>query len=129
MDVIVTDHHEPGEVLPIADIIIHPSLKDTTYPFPHLAGVGVAFKVAHALLGEIPKELLLSSSHWYNSGSCFIDGENRYLVQQGLKQMQHTDSVAIEALANVSGVELRSIDEETVGFMFGPRINAVGTTW
>ena len=64
MDVIVTDHHEPGEVLPVADIIIHPGLKDTTYPFPYLAGVGVAFKVAHALLGEIPKELLLLSRNW-----------------------------------------------------------------
>ena len=126
MDVIVTDHHEPGENLPIADIIIHPSLSDTTYPFPHLAGVGVAFKVAHALLGEIPKDLFYLVAIGTIADLVSLTGENRYLVQQGLKQLQHTDSVAIEALANVSGVELRSIDEETVGFMFGPRINAVG---
>ncbi|WP_411747078.1 single-stranded-DNA-specific exonuclease RecJ [Psychrobacillus psychrotolerans] len=126
MDVIVTDHHEPGEILPIADIIIHPSLKETTYPFPHLAGVGVAFKVAHALLGEIPKEFYYLVAIGTIADLVSLTGENRYLVQQGLKQMQHTDSVAIEALANVSGVDLRSIDEETVGFMFGPRINAVG---
>jgi len=126
MDVIVTDHHEPGEILPIADIIIHPGLTNTTYPFPHLAGVGVAFKVAHALLGEIPKDLYYLVAIGTIADLVSLTGENRYLVQQGLKQMQHTDSVAIEALANVSGVELRSIDEETVGFMFGPRINAVG---
>ncbi|MCZ8541565.1 single-stranded-DNA-specific exonuclease RecJ [Psychrobacillus psychrodurans] len=126
MDVIVTDHHEPGENLPMADIIIHPNLRDSTYPFPHLAGVGVAFKVAHALLEEIPKEFFYLVAIGTIADLVSLTGENRYLVQQGLKQMQQTDSVAIEALANISGIELRSIDEETVGFMFGPRINAVG---
>lgn len=126
MDVIVTDHHEPGDALPMADIIIHPGLKGTSYPFPHLAGVGVAFKVAHALLGEIPKDYFYLVAIGTIADLVSLTGENRYLVQQGLKQMQQTDSIAIEALANVSGVEIRSIDEETVGFMFGPRINAVG---
>ncbi|MEK4486577.1 single-stranded-DNA-specific exonuclease RecJ [Psychrobacillus sp. FSL H8-0484] len=126
MDVIVTDHHEPGEELPIADIIIHPGLKDTTYPFPHLAGVGVAFKVAHALIGEMPKELFYLVAIGTIADLVSLTGENRYFVQQGIKQMQRTDSVAIEALANVSGVEISAINEETIGFMFGPRINAVG---
>ncbi|WP_144511182.1 single-stranded-DNA-specific exonuclease RecJ [Bacillus sp. FJAT-22090] len=126
MDVIVTDHHEPGEVLPAADIIIHPGLQDTLYPFPHLAGVGVAFKVAHALLGEIPKEFFYLVAIGTIADLVSLTGENRYFVQQGIKQMQRTDSIAIEALANVSGVEISTINEETVGFMFGPRLNAVG---
>ena len=126
MDVIVTDHHEPGETLPNADIIIHPALKDTTYPFPHLAGVGVAFKVAHALIGEIPNEFFYLVAIGTIADLVSLTGENRYFVQQGIKQMQRTDSVAIEALANVSGVEIPTINEETIGFMFGPRINAVG---
>lgn len=126
MDVIVTDHHEPGEELPVADIIIHPSLRDSTYPFPHLAGVGVAFKVAHALIGEIPKELFYLVAIGTIADLVSLTGENRYFVQQGIKQMQRTNSIAIEALANVSGVEVSTIDEETIGFMFGPRINAVG---
>ncbi len=125
MDVIVTDHHEPGEELPKADIIIHPEL-DNTYPFKHLAGVGVAFKVAHALLGEMPKELFYLVAIGTIADLVSLTGENRYFVQQGLNQMKRTDSVGIEALANVSGVEVSSINEETVGFMFGPRINAIG---
>lgn len=126
MDVILTDHHEPGEVLPAADIIIHPGLHNTTYPFPHLAGVGVAFKVAHALLGEIPKEFYYLVAIGTIADLVSLTGENRYFVQQGIKQMQRTDSIAIEALANVSGVEISTINEESVGFMFGPRLNAVG---
>ncbi|MFJ5768502.1 single-stranded-DNA-specific exonuclease RecJ [Psychrobacillus sp. NPDC093180] len=126
MDVIVTDHHEPGETMPAADIIIHPGLQDTLYPFPHLAGVGVAFKVAHALIGEIPKEFYYLVAIGTIADLVSLTGENRYFVQQGIKQMQRTDSIAIEALANVSGADISSINEETVGFMFGPRINAVG---
>lgn len=126
MDVIVTDHHEPGEELPAADVIIHPGLENTSYPFPYLAGVGVAFKVAHALLGEIPKDLYYLVSIGTIADLVSLTDENRYFVQQGLKQMKRTESVAIEALSNVSGVDIATINEETVGFMFGPRINAIG---
>ena len=55
MDYILTDHHEPGPELPDAFAIIHPKLEDNPYPFKDLAGVGVAFKLAHALLGESRK--------------------------------------------------------------------------
>ncbi|WP_391116158.1 single-stranded-DNA-specific exonuclease RecJ [Psychrobacillus sp. L3] len=126
MDVIVTDHHEPGEELPEADIIIHPGLKGTTYPFPYLAGVGVAFKVAHALTGEIPTELYYLVAIGTIADLVSLTDENRYFVQKGIKQMKRANSLAIEALANVSGVEVSTISEESIGFMFGPRINAVG---
>lgn len=126
MDVIVTDHHEPGEMLPVADVIIHPNLKDSTYPFPHLAGVGVAFKVAEALVGEELEELYYLVAIGTIADLVSLTDENRYFVQQGLQQMRRTNLLAIEALANVSGVDISTINEETVGFMFGPRINAIG---
>ncbi|WP_313891744.1 single-stranded-DNA-specific exonuclease RecJ [Psychrobacillus sp.] len=126
MDVIVTDHHEPGEVLPVADVIIHPRLANSSYPFPYLAGVGVAFKVAHALTGEIPKDLYDLVAIGTIADLVSLTDENRYFVQQGIKLMKRNNSVAIEALANVSGVEVSTISEETIGFMFGPRINAIG---
>ena len=58
MDYIVTDHHEPGPVLPEALAILHPKKPGETYPFSDLAGAGVAMKLAHALLGELPEELI-----------------------------------------------------------------------
>ena len=57
LDLIITDHHEPGPVLPNAFAIIHPKLEDSLYPFKDLAGVGVALKLAHALLGRLPEHL------------------------------------------------------------------------
>ncbi|MBL3199508.1 single-stranded-DNA-specific exonuclease RecJ, partial [Klebsiella pneumoniae] len=58
IDLIITDHHEPPPELPEALAIIHPKLDVGVYPFHYLAGVGVAFKVAHALLGRVPEHLL-----------------------------------------------------------------------
>ena len=58
MDIIITDHHEVGEVMPEADAIIHPRHPEGAYPFGELAGVGVAFKLACALLGEVPQDLI-----------------------------------------------------------------------
>ena len=58
MDVIVTDHHEPPEILPQALAVINPKKPGCPYPYKHLAGVGVAFKLAHALLERLPEELL-----------------------------------------------------------------------
>ncbi|WP_252314316.1 DHH family phosphoesterase [Sinobaca sp. H24] len=66
MDVIITDHHEPPPELPEAFAIINPKKPGCSYPFKELAGVGVAFKVAHALLGELPGALFRSGNTWYN---------------------------------------------------------------
>lgn len=125
LDVIITDHHEAGETLPNADFIIHPHL-ESAYPFSHLAGVGVAFKLAHALLGRLPEEYLYLVAIGTIADIVPLQDENRYFVKRGLELMRKQPTEAIRALAAVAGVEINDINEETVGFGFGPRINAVG---
>lgn len=126
MDVIVTDHHEAGEILPPADAIIHPRHPLGAYPFGELAGVGVAFKVAHALLGKVPRELFELVAIGTIADLVSLHDENRYFVQEGIKQLRVSNRPAIQALCQVAGTEQHQIDEETIGFLFGPRINALG---
>lgn len=126
MDVIVTDHHEPGEILPPADVIIHPRHPAGNYPFGELAGVGVAFKVAHALYGKLPKHLLEIAAIGTVADLVPLLDENRYLVKAGLEALQHSTRPAIQALCKVAGVNQQEIDEETIGFGFAPRLNALG---
>lgn len=126
MDVIITDHHEPGDILPPADAIIHPRHPKGNYPFGELAGVGVAFKLAHALLGFIPKELFELVAIGTVADLVPLKNENRYFVKQGLHHMRKSVRPAIQALCQISGIEQQNITEETIGFMFGPRINALG---
>lgn len=125
VDVIVTDHHEMKETLPDAYALIHPRLGDT-YPFPDLAGVGVAFKLACALLGEVPVELLDLVAIGTIGDLVPLKDENRILVQQGLKVLQQTDRIGLRALAEVADIDLTKANEETIGFAIGPRINALG---
>ncbi|MGX9135386.1 single-stranded-DNA-specific exonuclease RecJ [Rummeliibacillus sp. JY-2-4R] len=126
LDVIITDHHEPGEVLPPADVIIHPRHPDGHYPFGELAGVGVAFKVAHALYGKFPKHLLEIVAIGTIADLVPLLDENRYLVKAGIEALQHTARPAIKALCKVSGIKQQEINEETIGFSIGPRLNALG---
>lgn len=126
MDVIITDHHEAGEVWPAADAIIHPRHPEGQYPFEDLAGVGVAFKVACALLGEIPFDLLELVAIGTVADLVPLRGENRYFVKTGIERMRKTKRPGIQALARVAGTEQSQLTEESIGFMIGPRINAVG---
>ncbi|WP_449442826.1 single-stranded-DNA-specific exonuclease RecJ [Ureibacillus acetophenoni] len=126
MDVIVTDHHEAGEVLPSADVIIHPRLPEGHYPFGELAGVGVAFKLAHALYGKVPTHLYEFVAIGTVADLVPLVGENRYLVQQGIQSMRRSNNPWIRAICEVSGVTQHEIDEDSVGFYFGPRLNAIG---
>ena len=88
MEVIITDHHEAGEVWPDADAIIHPRHPEGTYPFPDLAGVGVAFKLASALLDEVPFDLLELVAIGTVADLVPLRGENRYFVKEGIEQMR-----------------------------------------
>lgn len=126
MDVIVTDHHEIGEELPIADIIVHPRHPKGQYPFGELAGVGVAFKLAHALYGEIPEHLFEYVAIGTVADLVPLVGENRYFVQKGIEKLRISQQPWVAALCEISGVNKQEIDEEVIGFYFGPRLNAVG---
>ncbi len=126
MDLIITDHHEPGPVLPAAFAIIHPKLEDSTYPFRELAGVGVAFKLAHALYGKLPEHLLDIAVIGTVADLVSLTGENRLIATRGLQKMKSTNCVGLQALFKLTGVNPSSINEETIGFSVAPRINAAG---
>lgn len=126
MDIIITDHHEAGEVWPNADAILHPKHPKGNYPFPDLAGVGVAFKLATALLGEAPKDLLEIVAIGTVADLVLLRGENRYFVKKGIEEMRKTRRPGISALAKVASTPQSQLNEESIGFMIGPRLNAPG---
>jgi len=126
LDLIITDHHEPGPVLPEALAIIHPKLPDSTYPFRELAGVGVAFKLAHALYGEVPDHLFEIAVIGTIADLVSLKDENRLIAKKGLEKLKVTQNIGLRAILKVAGVDPTSINEETIGFTLAPRINAVG---
>lgn len=126
IDVIVTDHHELKDTLPKAYAIVHPRHPDFNYPFPDLAGVGVAFKVATALLGYLPTELLDLVAIGTIADLVSLTDENRILVSHGLKSLSNTDRIGLQSLAKVSQFNLNEITSEMVSFQISPRLNALG---
>lgn len=126
IDLIITDHHEPGPVLPEALAIIHPKLPGSQYPFRELAGVGVAFKLAHALYGEIPEHLFEIAVIGTVADLVSLKGENRSIVKKGLENLKATKNIGLRAVLKLAGVHPTAINEETIGFTLAPRINAVG---
>lgn len=126
LDLIITDHHEPGPELPEALAIIHPKRPGSIYPFHELAGVGVAFKLATALLGEIPEYLLPFVAIGTLGDLVSLQDENRYIVKKGLELLPTCHNLGLKALLNVAGVDINNVNEVTIGFTIGPRINAPG---
>lgn len=126
VDVIVTDHHELPNILPDAYGIIHPRHPEGTYPFGELAGVGVAFKLAWALLEDIPMELLDLVAIGTIADMVSLTDENRAMVIWGLEQMKQGERLGISQLLAVSGSKMRDLDETTIGFSIAPRLNAIG---
>ncbi|QAS54085.1 single-stranded-DNA-specific exonuclease RecJ [Halobacillus litoralis] len=124
IDLIITDHHEVQEVLPEAFSIIHPKTS-ADYPFQELAGVGVAFKFAQALLGRFPKEFLDLAVIGTIADLVPLKGENRILAAVGLQAISRSNRPGIQALREVCSIE-GDMNEETIGFTIGPRLNAVG---
>lgn len=129
MGVVVTDHHQFGEVLPDCPIL-HPVI--SRYPFEWLAGAGVAAKFASALrqrLGLDPagdeEDLDLVALATVADVMPLV-GENRRLVREGLNVIRRTRRVGMGALLREAGVEPASIDSSDLGFRLGPRVNAVG---
>ncbi|MEK5239248.1 single-stranded-DNA-specific exonuclease RecJ [Paenibacillus sp. FSL L8-0470] len=127
IDVIVTDHHEPPELLPEAFALINPKLPDCPYPFKGLAGVGVAYKLAEAMLGdEVPEEWSEIAAIGTVADLMPLLGENRSLVRRGLSSMRHSPFPGIRALLDVSGVTMSTVSAINIAFGMAPRINASG---
>ena len=134
LSLIITDHHHPSEgPLPVADAVINPKQPGDVYPDKGLAGVGIAYKLAEALM----------SQHQAKNGFHLTDlldlvalgtvadlaplvGENRFLVRRGLRQMRQTTRQGLFSLAAVSELKLDKVNATDIGFRLGPRLNAAG---
>ena len=126
VDVIVTDHHQIQDRLPEAYAIIHPCHPEGTYPFSDLSGAGVALKLASALLDEVPAEALELAMIGTIADMVSLTDENRTIVKSGLSLLKHSQRPGIIELLKRGQVELDDLDEETIGFIIGPRLNAMG---
>jgi len=131
IDVIITDHHRPGETLPDAVAVLNPVLADSGYPDGSLAGVGVAFKLIQALLEKSGKAAGLPHYMKLVSIGTVADvaelkGENRVFVKLGLKGLRNVSNMGLRSLIEACGLGNRKISEGDIGFRIGPRINAAG---
>ncbi|EHJ51694.1 single-stranded-DNA-specific exonuclease RecJ [Streptococcus macacae] len=126
VDVIVTDHHSMPAELPQAYALIHPEHPKASYPFPFLAGCGVAFKLACALLESVPTEMLDLVAIGTIADMVSLTDENRVMVKFGLEILKQTERIGLQELLEAAGVDWDSIDEETIAFKLAPQLNALG---
>jgi single-stranded-DNA-specific exonuclease len=126
VDVIITDHHTLPKQLPASFALIHPKDPRGEYPFDELAGVGVAFKLACALLDEVPREMLDLAAMGTIADLVPLTGENRVIASLGLQQMQNHARLGLNVLLQEAKADSRTITETTVGFVIAPRLNALG---
>lgn len=140
MQVLVTDHHLPGETLPDALCIVNPNQPGCTFPSKNLAGVGVMFYVLMALRAEMRARGAFAEKAEPNLGSLLdlvalgtvadvvkLDDNNRILVQQGLQRIRAgRASKGIEALLQIARKPMQKTSAYEMGFVVGPRLNAAG---
>ncbi|EFR44581.1 single-stranded-DNA-specific exonuclease RecJ [Streptococcus pseudoporcinus] len=126
VDVIVTDHHGLPDTLPEAFAIIHPEHPDADYPFKYLAGCGVAFKLATALLEGVPAEFLDLVAIGTVADMVSLQGENRILVKNGLSILRQTERLGLQELMALADVDLDQFNEDVIGFKIAPQLNALG---
>ena len=132
MDIIITDHHRPPEILPMAYAIVNPKQADCGYPFKGLSGVGVAFKVCQALekLRNSEAPLWEQYTELVALGTVAdivpLQDENRALVKRGMKAMETTSLTGLRKLLQVCRCYHETITTEKIGFILAPRLNAVG---
>lgn len=131
LDTIITDHHEPPPVLPAALAIVNPRRPGCAYPFKALAGVGVTFKLAEALLRDRggldqAREYLDVVALGTIADVVPLVDENRVLARLGLESMNRSPRMGLKALMEVSGLSGRAVSSRQVAFVLAPRINAGG---
>ncbi len=130
MDTVITDHHTPLPQLPDACAIVNPKLDDSSYPFPHLAGVGLAFKLVTALYAHADRSwdesLLQLAALGTVTDVTPLVGENRYIVAAGLRSLNANPRPGLKELLRLAGLEAGELDTETIAYTLGPRLNAPG---
>ncbi|MDR1521750.1 MAG: single-stranded-DNA-specific exonuclease RecJ [Streptococcaceae bacterium] len=126
VDVIITDHHELPKDLPKAYALIHPKHPKGNYPFKELAGVGVAFKLACALLGEVSLELLDLVAIGTIADMVPLIDENRILTFFGLKTIRCSQRIGLIELMKIASIDQKAVTEDNVSFWLAPRFNALG---
>jgi single-stranded-DNA-specific exonuclease len=131
MDVVITDHHIPLGSLPQAIAVVNPKRKDSVYPYPDLAGAGVAFKLLQALFHKDSKEKWLDKFLDLVALATVTDlvslgGENRYLVKEGLRELNNSSRLGIQEMVKLAGLKLGELDTEDISWVIGPRLNATG---
>ena len=132
LKLIISDHHEPGEIIPEADAVICAKQPGDNYPEKNLAGVGVAYKIAEAVLEARP-QAGFEARDWADIAAIGtvadivpMSEENRALVKDGLRRLRSQPRYAIQALAEVGGFRTAEISTQTIGFGIAPRLNAPG---
>jgi single-stranded-DNA-specific exonuclease len=133
LDIIVTDHHSPANVLPDSMAMINPKLPRSKYPFLDLSGAGVAFKLAQGLLAEHRMRGQINEDPLFElvalgtvTDMSPLQGENRFLVKRGLAALNRSERPGLRELMRLAGLSPGSVDSEAVGYVLGPRLNAVG---
>ena len=133
IDFIICDHHVPDEVMPPAVAILNPKREDSTYPFKHLCGCGVGFKLMQAFAKNngIPFSRLIPLLDFcavsIASDLVPVEGENRILAFHGLKQLNQSCSTGLKAIIDICGLTGRELTMSDIVFKIGPRINASGS--
>lgn len=132
LDIVITDHHEPPDILPPAVAVVNPKRNDCHYPFKELAGVGVALKLIQGLFQRAG----LGQREWeeYLDLVCLgtvadivpLQGENRIIVKHGLDKISNTCRPGLQALIKISGIRSESLGTRELGFGLAPRLNAAG---
>ncbi|MFO7612864.1 MAG: single-stranded-DNA-specific exonuclease RecJ [Clostridia bacterium] len=129
--VLVSDHHQAPDTLPEADAIVCCSRPDNKYPFSHLSGAGVAFKIVQALCEIWGKcndylEYLPLAALGTVADIVPLTGENRVIVKNGLESIERGENTGISALLEKAGSDYGKVSSYALGFIVGPRINAAG---
>ncbi|MBN2017735.1 MAG: single-stranded-DNA-specific exonuclease RecJ [Candidatus Cloacimonetes bacterium] len=133
IDVIVTDHHTPKEVIPEAYAIIDPKLKDSTYPYSELSGAGIALKLLTAIFIKGGKDGLDAIERYCDLAGLGtiadivpLTGENRIIARLGIERLQKRKNMGINYLLNLSGLKKVVLKSSDIVFKLAPRINAAG---
>jgi single-stranded-DNA-specific exonuclease len=131
IDIIITDHHIPLGSLPRAVAVVDPKRKDSVYPYPDLAGAGVAFKLLQALFHKDSREKWLARLLDLVVLATVTDlvplvDENRYLVKEGLRELNNSSRVGIQEMVKLAGLKPGELDAGDISWVLGPRLNAAG---